>query len=130
MIALEFAGRRMSMAAWGRELGLSGDTIRKRMVRGLPLDLVLMPGRAPNHGRRRSASTALEARAKTVMETASALFDDPWEALLAAMICRAVVDWTDPLQREDVEDFFQGGWFAALTGMDGAEIVREIRAAA
>ncbi len=51
-VYLEFKGRRMTIAEWGRELGRHQTTIRSRIKRGYPLELVLSPdtwknGRTP-----------------------------------------------------------------------------------
>lgn len=40
--------------------------------------------------------------------------DDPAERLLCAVILRAVVDYSNPLYRTDVERFFQNGFVSGF----------------
>ena len=70
------------------------------------------------------------ARAKGVIQSSPAAFDSPWEALAAKIVCQAIADWPDRMQRAEVERFLRGRWFTALCGLDGEEIIRRLRATA
>ena len=128
MIFLELDGRRMNIKEWARELGLSHQTVGDRMARGLPLEEVLSPKKARRGQRPRSADAPMVARAKEVLQGGAAGFASPWDALAAKIVCQAIADWPDRMQRTEVERFFRGSWFGSLCGLDGEEIVRRLRA--
>lgn len=41
---IEYGGKKMILAQWARELGISGGTLRKRLVLGWPIEKALHPG--------------------------------------------------------------------------------------
>lgn len=127
MIMLELDGRRMSIHRWAQELGITDTSLRSRLDRGWTIEKALS---TECLGRRRpqAADTPMVARAKEIIQSSPAGFADPWEALEAKIVCQAIVDWTDPDQKAEVERFFQDPWFGSLCGLDGEEIIRRLRA--
>lgn len=129
MIMLELDGRRMSIHGWAQELGITDTSLRSRLARGWTIEKALSTA-CRGQRRPRAADAPMVARAKKVLQSSTAAFDSPWEALAANIVCQAIADWPDRMQRADVERFLRGRWFAALCGLDGEEIIRRLRAAA